>query len=100
MTLWDVDNHQPIGQPLTSHESPVTNVVFRPDGKWLVSGSTDVIKIWGVDTETWQTKACEMVGRNLTRAEWQQFFGERGITLSQNMLSKPLEPEATPISTP
>jgi hypothetical protein len=34
--------------------------------------------IWNYDTETWADIACEVAGRNLTRAEWDE-FGPRTI---------------------
>jgi WD40 repeat protein len=42
--LWDMEDRQPIGPPLTGHNDSIESVAFSPDGKMLVSGgcgSTD-----------------------------------------------------------
>jgi hypothetical protein len=31
-----------------------------------------------MDPASWATKACDAVGRNLTRAEWAQYLGTLG----------------------
>ena len=42
LRLWDVDNHQPIGDALQGHANEVNHVVFSPDGKKLASASHDL----------------------------------------------------------
>jgi WD40 repeat protein len=37
--VWDVDTHQPVGEPLTMEAPP--SVALSPDGKMLASGSYD-----------------------------------------------------------
>jgi WD40 repeat protein len=75
--LWDVAERQPIGPPLTGHTDAVYNVVFSPDGKALASGSWDnAIMLWDVDPAAWRARACDIVGRNFTAAEWAQYFPE------------------------
>ena len=52
--LWDVETHQPIGNPLQSTagiRSPITSVAFRSDGKILASGG-EVITLWDVATQS------------------------------------------------
>jgi hypothetical protein len=34
-----------------------------------------VIRLWNLDSASWARKACEIVGRNMSRMEWDQFIG-------------------------
>jgi WD40 repeat protein/energy-coupling factor transporter ATP-binding protein EcfA2 len=76
--LWDVGTGQPLGSPLPGHNGIVSAVAFSPDGKTLVSGSYDqTIILWDVSLETWQNHVCNIVARNLTLAEWAQYFPDQ-----------------------
>ena len=44
---------------------------FSPDGKLLaVSGVETLGMLWNVDPALWRERACAIVGRNLSREEW------------------------------
>jgi WD40 repeat protein len=78
VTLWDVAGGQPLGPPLTGHSGVVTGVAYSPDGGLLASASDDhSIMLWDTGLESWQARACRRANRNLTQAEWQQFFGNQ-----------------------
>jgi WD40 repeat protein len=51
---------------------------YLPDSTGLLVAATDG-RVWTVDTRTsvWVKRACQIAGRNLTRAEWEQFFPDR-----------------------
>jgi WD40 repeat protein len=51
---------------------------FSADGSRVaaISASTETI-VWGLEPGHWMDRACRMAHRNLTLAEWQQFFGTR-----------------------
>jgi WD40 repeat protein len=91
--LWDVNNHQPIGQPLSNHTDSVNSVVFSPNGKAVASGSSDrTIILWDTNPEAWIEKSCQNAGRNFTRLEWEQYFPneEYHATCSQWKMSPKL----------
>ena len=77
--LWDVAAQQPLGQPLSGHTGRVTSVTFSPDGKQLASGSdsSPTIIVWDVNPGSWQAQACWIANRDLTQAEWSQYFRDK-----------------------
>lgn len=73
--LWDVASHQPVGQELDGlGKNWQMSLAFNPNGKMLVSAQNNVVILWDTDTQSWVNSLCEMVGRNFTQAEWQQYF--------------------------
>jgi hypothetical protein len=75
--LFDVESRQPLGLALEGHAGSVFSVAFADGGTKLASGGADGrVLLW--DTAPWvnddvlRARACERVGRNLTRTEWEQ----------------------------
>lgn len=54
------------------------SIAYLPDSSGLVIAASDG-RTWIADTraDTWTERACSIAGRNLTKAEWQQFFPSR-----------------------
>jgi WD40 repeat protein len=76
--LWDVASGQPLGAPLTGGPyDSVKSVTFSPDGKILASGSSQIIRLWDVDLQSWLKRACTIANRNLTQEEWRRYMGDR-----------------------
>jgi WD40 repeat protein len=87
--LWDVATLQPIGDPLPAGAlggvwAPGGRGAFldaSPDGTrfvtWGVGGPTLGPVLWDADPADWAAAACHIAGRNLSRAEWDQYFEGR-----------------------
>jgi len=74
VNLWDITSRQQMGRPLTAHTDAAMGSAFVGDGSTLVTSSWDGSLIfWDLRPSSWETKACALAGRNLTRAEWTQF---------------------------
>lgn len=77
LRLWNTEKGQSIGEPWRGHESSIDAVAFSPNGQYVVSYSADgVFKLWDADPESWAKKACSIVNRNFSLAEWQRFIGD------------------------
>ena len=74
----------PLGSLASSAEQatgtlvPGSSIAYLPHGGGLLIASADG-RTWVVDTRlsTWVNRACRIAGRNLTQAEWEEFFPSR-----------------------
>jgi WD40 repeat protein len=77
--LWDISNlNKPVKRLVfTGHTDKILNgaLFFTADGKTLISASQNEVILWDVNPESWIEKACNIAGRNFTKAEWEQFVG-------------------------
>jgi WD40 repeat protein len=77
--FWDVSGEsapKPLGPPLLSHKDSVSCVAFSLSGGKLASGSADgTIFLRDANYQAWATRACRIVNRNLSKAEWDQYIG-------------------------
>lgn len=80
--LWDITTpNMPVQISAIGRQavqtSAVLSLAFDPldDGKTLASGSrNDTIMFWNLHPEGWVQKACDLVKRNFSFLEWQQYF--------------------------
>ncbi len=114
VVLWDVSRRaRLIDNPLELASVMVSSVAFSPDGKTLaavctcdlgqsgvvVDGETVVIRpasrtgdrvmLWDIDLNSWQRHAEKIANRNLTRAEWGNYFPDKPYQRTFERLPEP-----------
>jgi WD40 repeat protein len=73
--LWSLLNAQPFGQPFEVDSDAAWSVAFSSDGtKFAASGINGTTKIYPTP-QNWIATSCRIVGRNLTREEWERYLG-------------------------
>ena len=73
--LWDLDTMTQIGDGFPTVSTPgVTSGIAQPN---LVTRTDAGYRLWNLNVEQWASIGCDLVGRNLTQDEWEQ-FGPRG----------------------
>lgn len=91
--LWDVATGQPIGQPLSGHKDQVISLKFSPNDMVLASGGMDTnIILWNIKPHLWAKIACEIVGRNPSKSEWDLYFHNRKYPQAQELMTCPNQP--------
>jgi WD40 repeat protein len=74
--LWDTATLEPIGQPLLLDANGRSGYVDRdaPGDRAVIGGGGGTLLVWDLDVRHWKDTACNIAGRNLTRAEWAQYL--------------------------
>jgi len=65
----------------------VENVLFLTDRDMISSDSDGQLILWDLDKEHWYESACEIVGRHLDPAEYNQYIGSKAKTGYLNILT-------------
>ena len=85
--LWDMTSHQPLGRLLENGDR-IWSVVFssnpEPEQQYLAWGGRNdgTIVLWRANPNVWRAEACQRVGRNLTRTEWERYLGNEPYRLT------------------
>ena len=77
--LYDASTLEPIGTPFPTRAVRLAYTPVDPiavDGAGTMFAETTKVDplLWRVDPDTWLKVACDIAGRNLTRAEWQHYL--------------------------
>jgi WD40 repeat protein len=68
--VWDLRTLTRLGEEFPVVKTPAPSVAFKPDGRLIVGEFVSAIE-WPLDRPTLQRFACEVAGRDITRAEWE-----------------------------
>jgi hypothetical protein len=74
LRVYDIPTRTPLGVPVETGESDAT-AALRGDGLLAAAATGDGIVTWDLDPAHWETAACQLAGRNLTRDEWDRYIG-------------------------
>jgi WD40 repeat protein len=75
--LWDGQTGTLLNK-LSSGRPRYVEPAFLPDGHTLLISSPDTtVSTWDTRPETWVEFACAIAGRNFTKDEWRDVFGDR-----------------------
>ena len=78
--LLDIASASRVGAPFPFQSNPQDAILIgfalSPDGKYVfVGGPGASVRRITLDPARWATVACDVAGRNLSRAEWDRYFG-------------------------
>jgi WD40 repeat protein len=102
VVLFDVATRRRLGAGSLAVPGIVRGVAFSADGKTLAAAYGAAIQsgvvLWDVDLNSWKRLAGQIANRNLTRAEWRQYFPDADYRGTFKDL--PEYPETDPIAAP
>jgi WD40 repeat protein len=76
--LVDMASRTQLGEPIAVTSAGDRTIAMRPDGRALAQPSPHGVLIWDLRPAHWQTAACHLAGRELTRDEWQTYLSAVG----------------------
>jgi WD40 repeat protein len=75
-TLWDLRSRAQIGGSFPERPNTFTSPMFEPNGQLLIEYNADAAQ-WPTNVASWERFACQVAGRDLTRAEWHDVLPNR-----------------------
>lgn len=78
VSVYDTATGTRLGTPLPADAPFISPGVLRPDGMAVAVNGKAGIVVWDLDPRLHVDQACLLAGRNLTRTEWENYFGAFG----------------------
>jgi WD40 repeat protein len=75
-SVWDVRSGTRVGNTFGPYNGIIPLALFEPNGRVLIELASSAIE-WPMNVNTWEQFACQVAGRNLTRAEWHEALPNR-----------------------
>jgi WD40 repeat protein len=75
-TLWNLASRKQVGDSFPSRPLVITVPVFARNGRLVIDYLADAAE-WPMNVSAWERFACQVAGRNLTRAEWRDVLPNR-----------------------
>ena len=75
-TLWNLGSRTQVGDSFPSRPVIITEPGFAPNGKLIIAYLADAAE-WPMNVGAWERFACQVAGRNLTKAEWHDVLPNR-----------------------
>jgi WD40 repeat protein/DNA-binding SARP family transcriptional activator len=78
VVMWDLITGTILGLPFPGPKPVTVVAAFAPDNRdlFVVSGTGEGW-VWDIEPSSWDTRACDIAGRSLTRTEWERFLPSR-----------------------
>jgi WD40 repeat protein len=77
VTIWDADHAAPREQLDVAHPTEAVYPAYLPDGRIVVPTTSGSVFVWDPSLQHAEDFACRLAGRDLSREEWAQSFGDR-----------------------
>jgi WD40 repeat protein len=74
LRLWDRSTGRAIGPPLLAHDKQAIGIAWLADGTLVTASLGGSLIAWDTAPDGWADRACELAGRDLTRAEWNRYL--------------------------
>jgi WD40 repeat protein/class 3 adenylate cyclase len=75
-TLWDLGSRKRLGNAFPIEQGSIPVARFAPSGDLVIDNLSDTA-VWPTNLRTWERFACQVAGRDLTRAEWSDLLPGR-----------------------
>jgi WD40 repeat protein len=77
LRLWDRSSGRAVGPPLSAHEVQSVAIAWLDDDTVVTASLGGTVIVSDVRPDAWVDRACELAGRDLTRAEWQRYLPDQ-----------------------
>jgi outer membrane protein assembly factor BamB len=98
VSIYDVATRTRLGDPIDTGRIIVDGFggpVLRPDGNAFAVNGRDGLAIWNIEPDHLADAACQIAGRNLTRAEWDAYLSDVGAYRATCRTTRGLSPAAS-----